>query len=289
MPKFPVSIVMLAHNGAEFTRHTLESILAANSQPTEIFLVDNASDDDTPALIAEFRQRFLTAGIAFTSWRNDENLGCSLARNQAWEKASCPYTVLLDNDAPVRSSRWLEIFLEEMSTRPRLGILGPKIVYPYLPHKIQCAGVAISRLGRIAFCGRGQELETPAFAAYRPVKALISACWIMRTCLREDIGYLDELFHPVQYEDLDLCVRARLKGWEVAYTPRVEMYHFEGITTASWGQEQYQVNIARNSLKFRQRYHELFRSDYDDLPAENFRWLPRAELGLRQELDLRLI
>lgn len=289
MSKYPVSIVMLAHNGATFTRHTLESILSAASLPTELFLVDNASDDETPALIAEFAPRFRGAGIRFTTWRNTENMGCSRARNQAWEKATCPYTVLLDNDAPVRTSRWLEIFLEEMSARPKLGILGPKIVYPYLPHKIQCAGVAISRLGRIAFCGRGQDLDSPEFAAYRPVKALISACWLMRTSLREDIGYLDELFHPVQYEDLDLCVRARLDGWEVAYTPRVEMYHFEGITTASWGQEQYQVNIARNSLKFRQRYHELFRTDYDDLPSESFRWLPRAELGLRQELDLKQI
>ena len=118
--------------------------------------------------------------------------------------------------------------------------------------------------------------------------ALISACWMMRTDLRDSVGLLDELFHPVQYEDLDLCVRARLKGYEVAYTPDVEMYHFEGITTASFGQDEYKVNIARNSLKFRERYHELFRTFTDELPAEEFRWLKRSELGLRPELDLAL-
>ena len=237
-----VSIVMLAHNGAEFTRHALEGILAAETHPWEMFLVDNCSDDATPELIREFEPRFREAGIAFTTWRNGENKGCSLARNEAWVKATSRYTVLIDNDAVVCTRDWLAKFIRQFEEHERLGIVGAKMIYPYQPHRIQCAGV----------------------------------------------GLLDELFHPVQYEDLDLCVRARLKGYEVAYTPDVEMYHFEGITTASFGQDEYKVNIARNSLKFRERYHELFRTFTDELPAEEFRWLKRSELGLRPELDLAL-
>ncbi len=288
MPVFPASLVMLAHNGAPFTRHTLSSLVAADSTPAQLILVDNASADDTPALFRELLPQLQAAGCRVTTWRNTENKGCSLARNEAWRLAGCPYTVLLDNDAPVRSSRWLERLVNHMETHPNLAILGPKMVYPYLPHKIQCAGVAISPLGRIAFCGRGQDRETPAWNTWRPVRSLISACWIMRTGLREQIGMLDELFHPVQYEDLDLCVRARQAGYDLAYAPDVEMYHFEGITTASFGEEEYQANIARNSLKFRQRYHLLFRRDHDDLPETEYRWLRRAELGLTPELDLAL-
>jgi len=108
----------------------------------------------------------------------------------------------------------------------------------------------------------------------------------MRTDLREKAGYLDELFHPVQYEDLDLCLRVRESGFGVAYTPDVEMYHFEGITTASFGQTEYRRNIARNSLKFRERWHETIRTFEDELPADDYRWLDREDLGLEPVLDL---
>ncbi len=283
-----VSIVMLAHNGAPFTRHALESILQANAQPAECFLVDNCSDDDTPDLLCEFTPRFAEAGIRLHTWRNAENKGCSLARNEAWLQATCKYTAFLDNDVAVCSSDWLARLIRRFEERPALAILGPKIIYPYLPHKIQCAGVGISRLGRIAFRGRGADRDDPRYQQYWPCWALISACWLMKTSLRDDVGLLDELFHPVQYEDLDLCVRARLKGYEVACDPSVEMYHFEGITTASFGQEQYTANIARNSLKFRQRYHSLFKSIDDDLPPQEYQWLSRAQLGLTPILDLSL-
>ena len=283
-----VGIVMLAHNGADFTRYALEGILSAETKPQEMFLVDNCSADATPDLIQEFAPRFVAAGITFTTWRNDENKGCSLARNEAWEKVKSQYTVFLDNDCVVCSKEWLRLFIDEFAAHPKLGVIGPKIIYPYQPHKIQCAGVSISRLGRVAFRGRGADRDDPRYQSYWNTWSLISACWMMRTDLRESVGYLDELFHPVQYEDLDLCVRARLKGFEVAYTPKVEMYHFEGITTASFGAEEYKVNIARNSLKFRERYHKLFKTfdPADELPAEEYRWLRHAELGLRMELDL---
>ena len=283
-----VSIVMLAHNGAQFTRYALDGILNASTLPREIFLVDNCSDDETPALIKEYAVRFEKVGVQFHTWRNNENKGCSLARNEAWVKATSKYTVFIDNDAVVCTKNWLELFIRRFDAVPNLGILGAKMIYPYKPHKIQCAGVGISRLGRIAFRGRGQERYDARYQEYWPCWALISACWMMRTDLRDTVGLLDELFHPVQYEDLDLCVRARLKGYEVAYDPNVEMYHFEGITTASFGKEEYATNIARNSLKFRQRYHELFKTIDDTLPPEEYRWLKRSELGLAPELELEL-
>jgi GT2 family glycosyltransferase len=282
------AIVILAHNGESFTRTCLESILAADVLPAELFLVDNCSDDGTPELIAAMTPCFRERGVKATTWRNHENKGCSLARNEAWEKVESTYTVFMDNDAAVCTRNWLEVLAGEFQRHPDLGIVGPKLIYPYKPHPIQCAGVSISRLGRVAFRGRGRPRDDEHYGQYWKTRALISACWMMRTDLRQSVGFLDELFHPVQYEDLDLCVRACLKGYEVAYTPRVEMYHFEGITTASFGAEEYRTNIARNSLKFRQRYHDLFKTFTEELPAAEYRWLPRTELGLTPVQDLSM-
>jgi GT2 family glycosyltransferase len=281
------ALIILAHNGAPFTHHCLESILGAAVLPAEVFLVDNASSDETPALIAEMAPRYRAAGIEFTTWRNAENKGCSLARNEAWQRVRSAYTVLLDNDAVVCTRTWLTDLAAVFQAHPQTGIVGPKLIYPYAPHPIQCAGVSISRLGRIAFRGRGSPRHDPRYSTHWATWSLISACWMMRTDLRERVGLLDECFHPVQYEDLDLCIRARQAGFAVAYTPTVEMYHFEGITTAAIGQKEYRRNIARNSLTFRARYHELFRTFTEELPSPEYRWRQRDELGLTADLDLR--
>jgi glycosyltransferase involved in cell wall biosynthesis len=56
-----VSIIVVSHNRAADLRETLASIAACAipaGLPTEIIVVDNASTDDTPAVLAEFGNRF---------------------------------------------------------------------------------------------------------------------------------------------------------------------------------------------------------------------------------------
>jgi len=282
------SIVMLAHNGADFTEYALRNMLAADSLPSEFFLIDNGSTDRTPDLIAAWRPRIEEAGIRFVTWRNEENKGCSAARNEAWEQASNPWVVFMDNDVTVCTRTWLSILTEVIASAPDIGLVGPKLIYPYRPHPIQCAGVTFNRVGRVAFRGRGHPRFAADYCRRREVHALISACWIMRNDLYRRVGGLDELFHPVQYEDLDLCLRARAAGFRILYEPSVEMYHFEGITTASFGEQQYVRTIARNSARFRERWKDVFPTLDDDLPPEEYRWKAREELGLRPELEVSL-
>ena len=280
------SIITLAHNGQQFSRHYFENHLKAEMLPRELFFIDNGSDDDTPALIEEYRPKFIDRGVDFISWRNDENLGCSLARNQAWEKATGKYVLFLDNDTAVCTANWLDILIAEMDADPKLGILGPKMIYPFLPHKIQCAGVSINPRGRIRFRGRGFDRNDPEYNYKLTVPALISACWIKRREFLESIGGLDELFHPVQYEDLDLCLRVNQAGYHCAYTPDVEMYHFEGKTTASFGKTNYQRNIAEQSMKFKERWKDVIKGYPED--DADYRWLADDELGLENVLDLEI-
>ncbi len=288
MPDFAdCSIVMLAHNGCEFTGYSLNSILAAAVPPRQMIVVNNGSTDNTQEVVDSFAPRFMQAGVDFVSWTNQENLGCSLARNQAWEKTTAKYVLFMDNDTVVCTRNWLELLVAEIEAEPKLGVLGPKLVYPFVPHPIQCAGVGISPRGRIRFRGRGRERHDPKYARRETVPALISACWIKRRELFKELGGLDELFHPVQYEDLDFCMRVNQAGYYCAYTPMVEIYHFEGKTTASSGQSGYWRNIMAQSAKFRKRWKHVITALPDD--GEDYHWLADHELGLSTELDLSMV
>lgn len=281
------SVVTLAHNGRRFTEYCLDAVLAAAVLPRQFIMVNNGSTDDTAELIEQAAPRFAAAGVDFVSWRNSDNLGCSEARNQAWEKATAKYVVFMDNDVAVASSDWLARLTAMMDADEALGVLGVKLLYPYRPHPIQCAGVGINPLGRIRFRGRGAARDDSAHGRTEDVPALISACWIMPNRLLSEIGGLDPLFHPVQYEDLDFCLRAVQAGYRCVYTPEVEMYHFEGMTTASFGQADYARNIVEQSAKFRQRWREVLKAFPPD--DGDFRWRDRNEFGMTNELDLSMV
>lgn len=283
------SLITLARNGVEFTEHWLASLQAAPDLPREVFLVDNASEDETPALVERAACELRKRGVRVATWRNEENVGCSRARNEPWQRATSRYTVFMDNDAAVCTGDWLTRLGRIMDEDPKLGILGPKMIYPFRPHPIQCAGAGLTPQGRVWFRGRGRPRDDPRFCEFRTVPLLISACWIMRTDLRERIGLLDELFHPVQYEDLDLCLRAWEADFRVAYTPDVEMYHFEGITTESPGSDQYRRTIARNSAKFRRKWHHVFAKYGAEAGPEDLHWQTREEMGLTRQLDTSLL
>ena len=58
-----VSILMLAHNKAEYTRRTLEALLHSTLRPVQVVLVNNGSTDGTGALFEAFRLRGAQAGL----------------------------------------------------------------------------------------------------------------------------------------------------------------------------------------------------------------------------------
>jgi GT2 family glycosyltransferase len=281
------TIVILGHNGADYTARCLDSILQSQPLPRAVVAVNNGSTDNTQDILNARRQPFADAGIDLTLLANDHNAGCSEARNAAWAHAKTRYTMFLDNDTAVRSVDWLARLAQRLDQNPGLGVIAPAMVYPWKPHLIQCAGVDLNPAGRIRFRGRGHQRGTAPYDAYGEFPALISACWMMRNDLLASTGGLDPLFHPVQYEDLDFCMRVRELGLVCACDPSIEVYHFEGTTTASRGRDDYVRTILANSAKFRERWHEQLKQFPND--DGDWSWPHRDDFAMTDELDLRLI
>src|SRR5688572_21391988 len=124
-----ISILILAHNKSAYTRRCLDSLLNSSLRPFEVVLVDNGSTDDTPALFDVWQKKAESADIAVQRVRLDRNVGAIDGRNAGMEKMRGRFWVFLDNDAVVRSRAWLENLRTVLESDPKIGAVGPKLVY----------------------------------------------------------------------------------------------------------------------------------------------------------------
>jgi len=277
---------VLAHNKAEHTAHCFRGLLKSTHRPFEVIAVDNGSTDHTPALFASFAPEAKAAGIAFRPIRLERNRGAVTGRNIALRQVAGQYIVFLDNDVVVRTRSWLERLMAPLAADRRLGIVGPKLVYPFPPYLIQFAGGAVTPTGWVHFLGRGEPRDAPEFNRPRDVQCLISACWMMPRRLYDELGPLDEGFNPLQFEDIDYCYRARHAGYRVLYLPTVEMYHFENVTSGATSGINYTYVTVKNGMRFKKRWRAMFQHEGGP-PDSAFRWaeIPKRDISEVGELE----
>jgi GT2 family glycosyltransferase len=281
MPK--ISIIILACNKAEYTRLALRGLRESTFPDVETILVDNGSSDNTPEVFAEHAAAAEAKGWTTKLISFPENIGAIAGRNRALTEATGDYIVFMDNDVVIGVRSFLEKLVRRFEEQPDVGIIGPKILFAAPPHLIQCAGCEVCRGGRVNFLGRGKPGDTPEFNRLREVQCLISACWIMKREVRDKVGELDMLFHPVQFEDIDYCYRAREAGYRVLYDPSVFVYHFENVTTDGTPSLNYTYLTVKNGVKFKQKWLQVFAKENGPEDAsivwENIPGISLAEVG----------
>ncbi len=282
------SVITLTHNKLDVTRRCLTTLLdTAAGFPWELVVVDNGSSDGTPDWLEQFRAEGEERGVRVRPIFFDRNIGCCTARNRGLEEAEGDYVTFIDNDIALRTRQWLRLMAGEFEHRPDTALVGPKLVYPFPPYNIQCAGAAVAPTGRIQFRGRGKPRDTDAFNQSDDVQCLISACFMGRRKLLKDAGGFDEAFNPVEFEDIDLCYRLRSMGYRIRYTPDVEMYHFESVTTQGTPSLPNTSLIVRNGLLFKKRWQHMFA--HENGPSdEEARWrhLPQRDFSEITELPV---
>jgi len=139
--------------------------------------------------------------------------------------ASGDWLVFLNDDVTPLHREWLTELARHVA-RPEVGIAGARLLYP--SGAIQHAGIAIGMMG-----GAGHPHRDTFGSRYwnwldvtRNVSAVTGACMALRRSVFEELGGFDEAF-PVNFNDVDLCLRARRSGYEVIYEPSAVLRHDE--------------------------------------------------------------
>ena len=217
------SLVIPVHNRAALTRQCLDTLIAspAASAEIEIVVVDDASTDSTAELLASYPDTVQTI-------RHRRNTGFGLACNDGAEAATGEWLVLLNNDT-VPQPGWLDALLSYAARHERLGLVGAKLLFPN--DTVQHAGVVIAGDRQPRHVYTGFPASHPAVNKSRQFQGVTGACALIRRELFNETGRFDSVFVN-GYEDIDLCLRLRDRGYEIHYCHDAVVYHLESTTRA---------------------------------------------------------
>lgn len=228
-----LSVFIVTYNSAPLLRSCLNSLRAQTLGEVEIIVVDNASRDDSAAIIrAEYPEIKLIAGAV--------NLGFGNANNLALAEAKGRYIVLLNPDA-VLPADTLERALAHMEKTPDAGMGGGLLQgtqgewqpsarqFPSLLNDgLTLSGLA-NRYPNSHFFGRfDRSWADPLEAA--AVDWVPGAFAIIHRSLIEQIGLFDPRFF-LYYEEVDLCRRIHQAGYKVCYWPDLVITHIGGASS----------------------------------------------------------
>ncbi|MGA8840460.1 MAG: glycosyltransferase family 2 protein [Candidatus Aquilonibacter sp.] len=241
------SIIIPVFNKAELTRNCLAKLQPslAGAGEGEVIVIDNASTDHTPEMLASFPWIRMI--------RNEKNLGFAGANNQGAREARGRILVLLNNDTePI--TQWLAPIMR-LFDDPSVGVVGAKLLYE--DRTIQHAGVLVrwwpfSASGLYPFHYLvHQPGSTPEANERRDFQIVTGACLATPRELYLTLGGLDEGFWN-GYEDVDYCLNVRERGLRVVYEPAATLFHYES-KSGSARFRRTQANLQRLANRWRTR------------------------------------
>lgn len=279
----PVAVVTVNCNHAAYLPAYLESLAASRRPLAEIIVVDNASTDDSLAVLARYPQ--------VTVIRNTRNVGYSAALNQAFAHATSPLVCATGPDVVVEPD-WLKPLLEAYRDDPRHTFAVGSRILTLDRRQIQYAGGSLHFTGHLVVHQMWAPYDAAATVDTRPREtgALDSTSMLVDRKKYLAIGGCDPDFF-VYHEEYDWGERARLRGWVCRYAPASMVYHGTGTAEYSVrGTGAYPK--ARPFLHTRNRLLSIFKNHQTRtlaaaapalLVVELLNWAVLARMGLGAE------
>jgi GT2 family glycosyltransferase/tetratricopeptide (TPR) repeat protein/glycosyltransferase involved in cell wall biosynthesis len=215
-----VAVVVPVYNNLALTRACWTSVRKNTAIPYQLVIVDNGSSED---VAYEADQNNLEV------IRNEANLGFAAACNQGIRHTHGEYVVILNNDTIVTPG-WLERLIWHMEDDPGLGILGVTTNYAGSEQEIP-AGYKTER-----------ALYDFSEAVYRKHRhhrhetdKVVAVCALLRREMLRAVGLFDARFGLGNFEDDDICLRAHVAGYKVAFAKDVFIHHAGSKTFQALG------------------------------------------------------
>ena len=276
-----LSVVIVSYNVRHYLDQCLESVQKAlGDMDAEVFVVDNASADDTMSVLPSKYPE-----VSFIA--NNENQGFARANNLAIRQATGQYVLLLNPDTTVAEHTLCEA-VAFMDSHPKAGGAGVMMhnedgtLAPESRRAIPTPWV--SALKMLGFTKRYYMSHLP-WNEPAQIEVISGAFFLLRHDALDQVRLLDEDFF-MYGEDIDLSYRLIKGGWENWYLP-LPIVHYKGKSTRKSDYRYVHVFYQAMLIFFRKHYSHL--SVFYTVPVKiaiYFRALIALIDLLRQKLHL---
>lgn len=253
-----VAVVILNWNGLDFLKSFLPGVVAHSSSDADIYIIDNASSDDS---IKWVRENEPSVKII----QNHLNYGFAKGYNEGLKHINHKYFILLNSDVET-TVNWIPPVIQYMKSE---GITAaqPKILDYHRKSYFEHAGATggfIDKHGFVFCAGRIFDAFEEDLGQYNQNKEVFwasGAALFIESKAYFEVGGLDEDFFA-HMEEIDLCWRLKNKGMRIGACGQSIVYHVGGGTLSK-------INPFKTFLNFRNNLFILVKNYHDS----NLTWL----------------
>jgi GT2 family glycosyltransferase len=294
---YAVSIIVVSYNTRDLLRDCLKSLLAEcarlpQGHAAEVLVVDNASSDGSPEMVA---REFSNSRIPVRLIRSDVNLGFGAANNLALNKAQGQYPVLLNSDAFFHPGS-LHHAIDHMNANPSVGVGGARQVsrdgsrQPSARSFHSIWNAVLILTGLADTFPQSRIFGAPDRKWADPLLPT-ETDWVPGSflSLRREALLKAGLFDPAFFfycEEVDLCRRIRAAGFSVFYWPDIVVTHFGGESTRKLASLNFSES-GQQVVLWRMRSTLLYYRKHHGPRAHLACWLELALYKLRWLRNLR--
>jgi|GEM_PF-385902 len=273
-----VTVQIVTFNNEDTIAPCLESVNAQTYAHIHVVIIDNASQDATCNIIKKCN---------YNVHKNMSNTGYAAAHNQALKLSESDYVLTLNPDAILKPD-FIKHMVKQLQATPTIGMASGLLLrvetLTAAPTIIDGAGIYIERTARQRLRFEGQSIsKMPATA---PIFGSDGAAAFYRRNMLNDLALDGEIFDEdffMHKEDVDLCWRAQLYGWDAVCVSGAIAHHIRGFRP---GQRQ-TISSDVRFWALRNRYLNLIKNADIENILRDFPYLIGYEILILGYLLLR--
>jgi GT2 family glycosyltransferase len=222
-----IHAVIVHHRDSPLLEHCLRGLLASRGVDLRVVVVANACEEALPAIAIDEPSILVTRSSTSLGFSAANNLGVTSARAQFGEPE---HYLFLNNDVLVEPDTLLRL-AEAVEAWPRGGIAGPQLVIWGAEDHLNSLGLNVTLFAEAWDEGIGKSLEEYGpLPATREVLAVTGSAALVRAATLAEIGGWSEVY-GYYMEDIDLCLKARGRGWKVVHAANSRAAHAISATS----------------------------------------------------------
>ncbi|MGB5598945.1 MAG: glycosyltransferase family 2 protein [Thiothrix litoralis] len=237
-----VSVILVSYNTSSYIRRALESLFRETQLTSiEVIVVDNASNDDSVAMIRQFFPQV-------TLIESGANLGFAGGVQLGAKQAAGKYLLLLNPDTVIINAA-VDRLLHFAKLHPANGIWSGVTLNNDMSLNTQHAwskptlhDLLYSALGLSKLFSKTCVFNNANYGCWKrdTVKEvdIVSGCFFLTTReLWDKLGGLDASFF-MYAEEADYCLRAKALGYQPIVTPDARIIHHGGVSHSHFSGKQ---------------------------------------------------